>query len=82
MFYLVTESLLNYLSIVEICIDKGLSERDLCSCQLSQRKAPSDTDRIDLRTKQHNCEAFLGGFRVGLGGRGMKRGEQIQGLLL
>lgn len=31
---------LNYLSIVEICIDKGLSGGDLCSCQLSQRKVP------------------------------------------
>lgn len=30
----------NYLSIVEICIDKGLSGGDLCSCQLSQRKVP------------------------------------------
>lgn len=49
----------NYLSIVEMCIDKSLSGRDLCSCQLSQRKAPSDTNRIDRHAK-HNWEAFWG----------------------
>lgn len=30
----------NYLSIVEICIDKGLSGGDLCSCQLSPPTPP------------------------------------------
>lgn len=80
MFYLVTGSLLNYLSIVEICIDKGLSERDLCRCQLSQRKAPSDTNRIDLRTKQHNCEAFWGASVLvweDVGWRGVSRSKDF-----
>lgn len=45
----------NYLSIVEICIDKGLSGGDLCSCQLSPLPGPpgpsSDTNWIDWRAK-------------------------------
>ena len=53
------QAFFNYLSIVEICIDKGLSGGDLCSCQLSQRKAPSDTKWID-RHALHNREAFSG----------------------
>lgn len=37
------QAFFNYLSIVEICIDKGLSGGDLCSRQLSQRKDPPQT---------------------------------------
>lgn len=53
----------NYLSIVEICIDKGLSGGDLCSCQLSQRNKPLtptpslDTNWIDRHAKR-GLEAF------------------------
>lgn len=42
----------NYLSIVEICIDKGLSGGDLCSCQLSPpHPSSSDTNWIDRHAK-------------------------------
>lgn len=52
----------NYLSIVEICIDKGLSGGDLCSCQLSQRTVPlrHPLDRSACKTR---LRGLSGGLR-------------------
>lgn len=52
----------NYLSIVEICIDKGLSGGDLCSCQLSQRTVPlrHQLDRSACKTR---LRGLSGGLR-------------------
>lgn len=72
------ETFFNDLSIVEICIDKGLSGGDLCSCQLSQRKAPLDTNRID-RHATHNWDAFQG-RGVTSAACGPQRGEQAEQL--
>lgn len=57
MFYKAHQSFLNYLSIVEICIDKSLSEQDLCSCQLSQREFP-----LGHRPDRSARTGQLGGF--------------------
>lgn len=61
----------NYLSIVEICIDKGLSGGDLCSCQLSPH-TPFLGHQLD-RSACKNGEAFLAGHGDGPGARGPKR---------
>lgn len=72
----------NYLSIVEICIDKGLSGGDLCSCQLSQRSAPpSETNWIDRHAKP-NRGAFLGAWDDSPGACGPKKGLAGWGRLL
>lgn len=68
----------NYLSIVEICIDKGLSGGDLCSCQLSPppgrlaawRLLGHQLDRLACK----NGEAFRVGCGDGPGALGPKGG--------
>lgn len=72
------QAFFNCLSIVEICIDKGLSGGDLCSCQLSQKKAPLDTN-----WNRSVCKAQLRGLwgcNVGTRACGPKRGEQADEL--
>lgn len=51
----------NYLSIVEICIDKGLSGGDLCSCQLSRRTVP-----LRHQLDRSACKTRLRGLSGGL----------------
>lgn len=73
------QAFFNYLSIVEICIDKGLSGGDLCSCQLSQRKVPLG-HQLDRSACKTQLRGLLGGRDESPGACGPKRGEQTEEL--
>lgn len=69
------QAFFNYLSIVEICIDKGLSGGDLCSCQLSQRKVPlgHQLDRSACKTQLRGLLGAAMRVREHVGQKGVSR---------